>query len=367
MENMAGINSALADFYAGKRVFLTGHTGFKGTWLLKTLTMLGATVKGYALAPDQPTTIYQAIQGDNLCESVVADIRDAERLRAEIAKFQPDLIFHLAAQPLVRPSYDFPIETFAANVMGTAHLLESVRSIEKSCSVIIITTDKVYHNNEWIYPYRENDRLGGYDPYSASKACAELIVDSYRNSFFNTSTLSHHQKGIAVARAGNVIGGGDWAKDRIVPDIVRSLSHKQTILVRNPNAVRPWQHVLEPISGYLVLGMKLAGKPATFSSAYNFGPFMADTLTVEELVEQAIAIWGSGEYTYTTQRDAPHEAGLLRLDITKACEELSWLPRWNSQQALTETLNWYKIQLEAGPTVAFTEQQIHKFLSHEIH
>jgi CDP-glucose 4,6-dehydratase len=365
MENMARMSSSLAQFYAGKRVFLTGHTGFKGAWFLKMLTMLGATVKGYALAPDQPETIYQAIQGDTLCESVIADIRDAERLKTEILSFEPDLIFHLAAQPLVRLSYDFPIDTFVVNAMGTAHVMESVRSLDKPCSVVLITTDKVYYNNEWIYPYRENDRLGGYDPYSASKACAELIIDSYRNSFFNKNALPQHQKGIAVARAGNVIGGGDWARDRIVPDVVRALSQQHTIVVRNPNAVRPWQHVLEPICGYLTLGMKLASDPVTFSSAYNFGPYIADTLTVQELVQVAVDIWGSGEYDCPTQEHAPHEAGLLRLDITKAREELNWLPRWNSNQALTQTLNWYKVQLQMGSITEFTEQQIHHFLANE--
>ena len=366
MENLVKMHTPLKSFYNSKKVFLTGHTGFKGAWLLKTLSVLGASVKGYSLAPDSQPNLFTILNGDELCESVIADIRDSERLNKEIVAFQPDIIFHLAAQPLVRLSYALPLDTFSINALGTANLLESVRALDKPCSVVIITTDKVYHNNEWLYPYRENDRLGGYDPYSASKACAELIIDSYRNSFFNVNHLDTHQKGIAVARAGNVIGGGDWAQDRIIPDIVRALSRNEAVVVRNPKAVRPWQHVLEPLNGYLMLSVKLAEEPATFSQAYNFGPYIGDTSTVEELVKQATTIWGGGQYSCNAPESVLHEAGLLRLDITKAIEELGWKPRWNSQKALTYTLNWYKTQAMAGSLVDQTEQQIRQFFGNEI-
>ena len=227
MEDMVNFRQ-LQRTYLGKKVFLTGHTGFKGAWLLKTLSLLGATVKGYALAPQTENDLYHLIDGDKLCESIIADVRDKQRLAQELISFEPDFVFHLAAQPLVRLSYQIPVETFEVNAIGTANLLDAVKSISKKCSAVLITTDKVYHNNEWEYPYRENDRLGGYDPYSASKACAELLIDSYRNSFFNTNDYNKHLKGIAVARAGNVIGGGDWSKDRLVPDIVRSLIKNET-------------------------------------------------------------------------------------------------------------------------------------------
>ncbi len=354
------MHAPLKSFYTGKKVFLTGHTGFKGAWLLKILSIFGANIKGYSLAPDNENSLYTTVNGDDLCESVIADIRDAARLNEEIVAFQPDIIFHLAAQPLVRLSYTLPLDTFSTNAIGTANVLESVRSLDKPCSVVTITTDKVYHNNEWLYPYRENDRLGGYDPYSASKACAELIIDSYRNSFFNVNHFDTHQKGIAVARAGNVIGGGDWAQDRIIPDIVRALSQNQPVVVRNPKAVRPWQHVLEPLNGYLMLGAKLAEEPAKFSQAYNFGPYIGDTSTVEELVKQATTIWGGGQYSCDAPESVLHEAGLLRLDITKAIEELGWKPRWNSIEALTHTLTWYQAYLTAD-SVNQTEKQIAQF------
>jgi CDP-glucose 4,6-dehydratase len=283
--------------YLGKKVFVTGHTGFKGSWMVKWLSMLGANIKGYALAPENDYDLFHKINIESLCESVIADVRGAARLKKEIADFQPDFVFHLAAQPLVRLSFRQPLETFAINVMGTANLLEAVKKITKPCAVVVITTDKVYENKEWQYPYRETDRLGGYDPYSASKAAAEIVISSYRNSFFNLSEHSSHQKAIASARAGNVIGGGDWAKDRIIPDIVNALKNKRPIEVRNPAAVRPWEHVLEPLSGYLLLGEKLSHEPETFAQSWNFGPYPQDTFTVGELVETAIQVWGEGSYT----------------------------------------------------------------------
>ena len=282
--------------YRDKKVFLTGHTGFKGSWLLVWLHSLGAKVKGYALAPENSEDLYNQINGDGLCESVIADIRDKDRLKEEIISFQPDFIFHLAAQPLVRLSYELPVYTFEVNTLGTAYVLDALRYVEKACNVIIITTDKVYENKEWHYPYRENDRLGGYDPYSASKATAELVVGSFQNSFFNKKEYARHKKSISSARAGNVIGGGDWAKDRIIPDIVRALQQNKNIEVRNPYAVRPWQHVIEPLSGYLLLGQKLVEDPIKYAEAWNFGPVQDDTFTVQDLVKEAISVWGSGHY-----------------------------------------------------------------------
>lgn len=332
----------LAETYRGKKVFLTGHTGFKGSWMLEWLHLLGAQVKGYSLAPDNAENLYNLIDGDSLCESVIANLLSREKLETAVLSFQPDFIFHLAAQPLVRLSYELPADTFAVNAIGTAYLLDAIRKLDKPCSVVLITTDKVYENKEWVYPYRETDRLGGYDPYSASKACAELVINSYTQSFFNPASFSQHHKAIASARAGNVIGGGDWAKDRIIPDIVRALRANQPIMVRNPHAVRPWQHVLEPLSGYLQLGVKLAVEPLQYSGAWNFGPYAEDNKTVGDLVNLAIATWGNGSYEYPILLNQPHEAGLLKLDINKATNELGWYPKYSAASAINKTLDWYK-------------------------
>jgi CDP-glucose 4,6-dehydratase len=354
----------LQQTYQGKKVFLTGHTGFKGAWMLKTLSLLGAEVKGYALAPQTPNDLYHLIDGDAICESVIADLRDKQRLEAEILSFQPDFVFHLAAQPLVRLSYEIPSETFMVNAIGTAHVLDAVRLLDKKCDLVLITTDKVYHNNEWLYPYRENDRLGGYDPYSASKACTELVIDSYRSSFFNTKTYATHQKAIAVARAGNVIGGGDWSQDRLIPDIAKAFAVEKPVVIRNPNSVRPWQHVLEPVIGYLLLGAHLAVKPIQFSQAYNFGPHLSDALPVEEMLKLAIASWGKGEYVVEQIAGQPHEAGLLKLDISKAINELHWQPKMNAQQAVSMTMDWYSEFAKNKENISeFTMQQIKQFIS----
>ncbi|MDR3696340.1 CDP-glucose 4,6-dehydratase [Mucilaginibacter sp.] len=350
--------------YQGKKVFLTGHTGFKGSWLLKMLSLLGAQVKGYALAPVNEFDLYNVIKGDRLCDSVIADLRDRKRLIEEIKNFQPDFVFHLAAQPLVRISYDIPAETFEINAIGTANLLDGVRALEKPCQAVLITTDKVYHNNEWFYPYRESDRLGGYDPYSASKACAELVIDSYRNSFFNVSDYDKHYKSITVARAGNVIGGGDWAKDRLIPDIVRFLSKNEKIIVRNPNAVRPWQHVLEPLFGYLLLGSKMLVEPVKYSGAYNFGPGVDDALPVNKMVELAIKSWGKGEFEVINSANQPHEAGLLKLDISKAAANLNWKPKYQAPEAIEKTIEWYKYYFsDSNKIEEFTERQIIDFIN----
>lgn len=350
--------------YQGKKIFITGHTGFKGAWLLKTLSLLGAEVKGFALDPYTPNDLFCLIEGGKLCSSEIGDIRNKTKLEKSIIDFQPDYIFHLAAQPLVRLSYEIPADTFEVNVIGTANVLDAVKKLDQKCSVVLITTDKVYHNNEWLYPYRENDRLGGYDPYSASKACAELLIDSYRNSFFNINNLEIHNKGIAVARAGNVIGGGDWSKDRLIPDTVRSLILGEDIIIRNPISVRPWQHVLEPISGYLLLGQRLNDYPLNFSQAYNFGPKSDEALSVEQILKMFIEVWGSGKYRCENELNSPHEAGLLKLDISKAIQELNWSPKLNVKETITLTSDWYRqFAIDKRLISDFTSQQIVDFLN----
>jgi len=364
MENLVNMFDQLKEIYSGKKVFLTGHTGFKGAWMLKTLKILGAEVKGYALAPQTTNDLYHLIDGDNICDSVIADLRDRETLKKSVLEFQPDFVFHLAAQPLVRLSYEIPSETFEVNAIGTANLLDAIRLLDKKCSIVLITTDKVYHNNEWDYPYRENDRLGGYDPYSASKACAELVIDSYRNSFFNKAKLDLHQKGIAVGRAGNVIGGGDWSKDRLIPDIAKALTNGEKVLVRNPQSVRPWQHVLEPVIAYLILGGKLSKEPYKFGDSYNFGPYGTDALPVQNMLELAIKSWGSGGYSIEKLENQPHEAGLLKLDISKAISELAWRPKLNANLAVQTTISWYKTFTESKSSIdSFTAQQILDYLN----
>lgn len=349
----------ILDSFKGKKVFVTGHTGFKGSWLVAWLHLLGADVKGYALAAEHERGSYNIIGGDSLCDSIIADIRDEERLSAEINTFLPDFVFHLAAQPLVRLSYTKPTETFDVNVVGTANLLNAIRSIKKSCAVVIVTTDKVYENKEWPHPYREVDELGGYDPYSASKACTEIVVNSFRQSFYNLENLSEKGKFLATARAGNVIGGGDWSEDRIIPDIIRSLESGKTIPVRSPNAIRPWQHVLEPLYGYLSLAAGLIANPLKFSGAYNFGPYPNDFLPVLKLVEQSIKIWGAGGFETPDTTDQPHEAGILKLDISKAIDQLHWVPKLNSSQAIEWTMDWYK--QSSNDQREFTFRQIHRY------
>lgn len=354
----------LKECYENKRIFLTGHTGFKGSWMLKILNLLGAEIRGYALDPYSDDDLYYLIKGDTLCDSVIGDLRDRDKLNKSIIDFQPDFVFHLAAQPLVRLSYDIPSETFEINAIGTANVLDGIRLLNKKCSVVLITTDKVYHNNEWLYPYREEDKLGGYDPYSASKACTELVIDSYKNSFFNINNYSNHQKAIGIGRAGNVIGGGDWSKDRLIPDIAKALTANQTVVIRNPKSVRPWQHVLEPIVAYLQLGLKLLNDPIRYSQAYNFGPYATDALPVEEMLDLAINCWGSGSFSVEKDHMQPHEAGLLKLDISKAISELGWKPKMNAIEAVEVTMNWYREFARNKHNINdFTKQQILDYIN----
>lgn len=328
--------------FNNKKVFVTGHTGFKGAWLVQILQWLGADVKGYSLPPEKDKDLYNLIDGDKLCyTSVLANINDLHTLQGELVRFEPDFVFHLAAQSLVRRSYDKPVDTFLVNAQGTAHVLEAIRSLKKPCVALMITTDKVYENPERGTPFSEDDKLGGYDPYSASKAAAEIVVDSYRRSFFNPDDYAKHQKSIAAVRAGNVIGGGDYSDDRIIPDIVRALDFDETVGLRNPNSIRPWQHVLEPLGAYLHLAVKMVEQPQQLSTAFNFGPAADDMLTVEDLTKIFLERYQRGSYKTIPQDNAPHEAKLLLLDSSKADKLLSWQPKLNARTAIEWTADWY--------------------------
>ena len=354
-----GLKDQLINTYKGKKVFVTGHTGFKGSWLMALLQQLGAKTKGFALAPEYENGLFNILKTSLNIESIIADIRNKELLQKEVLNFEPDYIFHLAAQPLVRRSYKIPAETFEVNVAGTANLLEASIALPNGCNIIIITTDKVYKNKESDIHYKEDDILGGYDPYSASKACTELVVNSFRDSFFNIKNIAQHKKVLASARAGNVIGGGDISEDRIVPDIVQSLSNCKSIDVRSPSSVRPWQHVIEPLAGYLLLGASMEAVPDKFATAFNFGPLPDDHLTVKELVELSIATWGSGEWKDCSHASQPHEAGLLKLDISKAMKELNWHPRLDAKKAIEWTINWYK--KSESEKALFTYKQVEEY------
>jgi CDP-glucose 4,6-dehydratase len=347
----------LNETYGGKKVFITGHTGFKGAWLMAILQFAGARIKGYALAPDQPEGLFNVIYPLPDVESCIADVRDPQRLQAELQSFQPDFVFHLAAQPLVRRSYEIPAETFDVNVTGTANVLEAIAGLNAPCTVVAITTDKVYENKETGILYKESDPLGGFDPYSASKACAELVVSSFRNCFFAVEK----NRGLATARAGNVIGGGDWSRDRIIPDLVRALTAGRPVEVRNPSSVRPWQHVLEPLAGYLRLAALLHTDPERYAQAYNFGPSEEDHLPVKQLVGTAIDVWGEGSWDDASSANAPHEAGLLHLDISKAASELGWTPKLNAREAIQWVVEWYR--QPAADRKAYTFQQIKAYFS----
>jgi CDP-glucose 4,6-dehydratase len=340
--------------YAGKRVLVTGHTGFKGGWLTLWLRELGAEVTGYALAPDPMPSLFLAAGVERACRHVVADVRDLGRLRGVVREARPEFVFHLAAQPLVRLSYEQPLDTIQTNVLGTANVLEALRLEGRPCAVVIVTSDKCYENRERHAGYREDEAMGGHDVYSMSKGAAELVVSSYRRSFFAPARLAEHGVAVASARAGNVVGGGDWAKDRIVPDCIGALAEGRPIAVRNPAAVRPWQHVLEPLGGYLLLGARLAASssPAergAFCEAWNFGPELEDARTVREVVEALIAAWGKGSWEDRHDPRAPHEAGLLRLEIEKARTRLGWSPRWRFEETFRRTVEWYRSFAAGAP------------------
>ena len=348
------------DAYKGKRVLVTGHTGFKGSWLCEWLLALGAEVHGYALEPPTKPSLFKQLKLARRIKShTIGDVRDLDSLVRTIRRVRPDFIFHLAAQPLVRFSYAHPVETFETNVMGTVNVLEACRHLKNRCSVVCITTDKCYENKETSRPYREDDPMGGFDPYSCSKGCDELLIASYRRSFFG---LPNSPVWVASARAGNVIGGGDWAKDRIVPDCMRALSKGEAIPVRNKVSTRPWQHVLEPLSGYLTLGAALNSRKRfdDYAGGFNFGPDPKDNRTVKELVEEILK-WRSGEWVDRSDPHAVHEAGLLNLDIRKARRVLGWKPRWNFSKTVRQTVEWYgAIENDADP-IETTQRQIEDY------
>jgi CDP-glucose 4,6-dehydratase len=330
-------------FYAGKRVLVTGHTGFKGGWLVIWLKVLGAEVSGISLKPNTAPNLFEAAGVAQGIDSRICDIRDLEKVSGIIREVNPDIVFHLAAQPLVRASYDEPIVTFETNVMGTAHILESIRTLKKRTIAVIITTDKVYENREWPYPYRETDALGGHDPYSASKAAAEIVSAAYRSAFLRQ--LGMH---MATARAGNVIGGGDWSADRLLPDAVRAWSEGRELHVRRPDALRPWQHVLDALAGYLVLAERLSVDESV-SEAWNFGPATQEAATVRTVVEHARKAFGRGTVQWATDMEGPHEAGLLMLEPTKARRRLGVVPRWDLAEAVSRTMKFYRSALDGAP------------------
>lgn len=344
----------LKTVFRGRRVLVTGDTGFKGSWLCLWMHQMGAQVLGYALPPEQQEDHFNLLGLENLIEHVTGDIRDLALVKKTFDRFQPEIVFHLAAQPLVRYSYAEPKLTFDTNVAGSVNILEAVRLCESVKAFVYVTSDKCYRNNEWIWGYRENDELGGHDPYSASKAAAELVFSSYQDSFFK----SRPDFGAATVRAGNVIGGGDWAADRIVPDSIRALQAGLPIHLRNPHSTRPWQHVLEPLSGYLLTAANLLHEPKRFSGAWNFGPDAQSIRTVGDLAHMIVAEWGDGQVVIAQQVDAPHEANLLHLNCDKAHQLMKWRPKWDAKRAVAETVSWYQGVHEGGSALEISSRQI---------
>lgn len=345
----------MASFWKGRRVLVTGHTGFKGSWLSELLLARGAEVHGLALAPDTTPALFDQLDLSRRLNHATGDIRDPLVVAARVREVRPDVVLHLAAQPLVRRSYRDPIETWSTNVMGTAHLLDALRNWRDPCAVVAITTDKVYENREWEHAYREDDRLGGFDPYSASKAGTELVVESYRRSFFSDGPVR-----LATARAGNVIGGGDWAEDRILPDFARTRARGETLGVRNAHAIRPWQHVLDPLAGYLLLAESLMAGDPKAECGVNFGPEPADQRSVGELVEAANLHW-PGHWEDRSDPAAPHEAGRLMLSIERARHLLDWAPRWSFTRSVAETIGWYRDVAAGADPRTLTQAQIAAF------
>ena len=346
----------MSNFWSGKRVFVTGHTGFKGSWLCTCLVNKGAIVFGYSLAPKCDPALYTLLDFRDKITQIFADVRDADTVKKEISNFRPDIILHLAAQPLVRYSYENPVETYSTNIMGTINIFEAARRCPSVKAIVNVTTDKCYQNNEWLWGYREYEPMGGVDPYSASKGCSELVTSSYYQSYFENLGI-----GLASARAGNVIGGGDWSSDRLIPDLIVGLEQNAQIKLRNPNALRPWQHVLEPVSGYLQLAEKLFGDQKKFSGAWNFGPNDEDAKSVGWIAEQVYKEWGTSVNWSKDEGHNPHEATYLKLDISKARTVLGWEPVWPADKAIAMTVEWYKKYFNGADIVEFTNQQIAEF------
>lgn len=339
---MIEMQGAYGGVYQGKRVLVTGHTGFKGSWLTLWLLKLGANVVGYSLNPPTNPNLFDTLKLGEKITHIIGDVRDCEGLRGIFREYEPDIVFHLAAQPIVRRSYQEPRLTYETNVMGTVNILEALRTTLNAGNILIITSDKCYENREWVHRYRESDPMGGYDPYSSSKGCAELITAAYRNSYYNPVDFGKtHRVVLVTARAGNVIGGGDWAQDRIIPDCIRSLTNNEKIFIRNPDAIRPWQYVLDLLSGYLLLGATLEKGGISFSGGWNFGPNGGEAVTVKDIVNRVIEIWGGGEYVLNTEKQ-PYEANIFALDTNKALLYLGWRPIYRSYDAVEVTVEWYK-------------------------
>jgi len=345
-------------FWRGKRVFLTGHTGFKGSWLSLWLQSLGAQVTGFALAPPSQPSLFETAQVAQGMESLRGDIRDAAALQAAMQAARPDIVIHMAAQALVRYSYANPVETYSTNVMGLVHLFEAVRATPGVRAVVNVTSDKCYENREWPWGYRENEAMGGYDPYSNSKGCAELVTSAYRSSFFNPERHAEHGIALGSGRAGNVIGGGDWAEDRLIPDMVRAIGEGRPVRIRSPHAIRPWQHVLEPLSGYLALAERLYTDGPGFAEGFNFGPHDVDARPVQWIVERLCQSWGAGASWELDEAPQPHEAHYLKLDCSKARSRLDWQPRWQLGQTIDHIVAWHKAHAAGQDMRAFTLAQI---------
>jgi len=351
------------NFWCGKRVFLTGHTGFKGGWLSLWLQSLGAELTGYALRqPTCPSFFEGARVADNM-SSIEGDIRDLDCLTQAMRAAQPEIVIHMAAQPLVRYSYQNPVETYATNVMGTVHMLEALRATPTVRAVLNITTDKCYQNREWVWGYRENDPMGGYDPYSSSKGCAELVSAAYRTSFFNPETYKKHGVALATVRAGNVIGGGDWAQDRLIPDTLSAFEQGKPVYVRNPNAIRPWQHVLEPLQGYLLLAEKLFQEGPDYAEGWNFGPTDHDCRPVSSIVALLAKEWGKGARWEIDELPQPHEANFLKLDSSKAMTRLGWCPKWDLKRTLHSIVSWHQARLAGVDLQNLSLAQIREYTS----
>jgi len=348
-------------FWNGKRVFMTGHTGFKGSWMSLWLQSLGAELTGYALKPPTNPSLFEEARMADGMHSIEGDIRDLSHLKQAMQDAKPEIVIHMAAQSLVRFSYQNPVETYATNVMGTVHMLEAVRATPSVRAVVNITTDKCYENHEWVWGYREIDPMGGYDPYSNSKGCAELVSAAYRSSFFNPSDYLKHGVALATVRAGNVIGGGDWAQDRLIPDIVAAFEQGKPVHIRNPHSIRPWQHVLEPLRGYLMLAEKLVEDGPAYAEAWNFGPNDEDAKPVGWIVEQMAARWGNGAHWEVDAGEHPHEAGYLKLDISKARSRLHWSPILRLEEALSLIVDWAQQRKTGADARGLTQGQIKSY------
>ena len=352
------MNNLFNGIYKSRKILITGHTGFKGSWLCLLLNQLGADVYGYALEPPTNPSLFNEARIGELMTSHIGDIRNLNDLQEVMQKVRPEIVIHMAAQPLVRESYKIPVETYSINVMGTVHMLEACRNTKSVKAIVNVTTDKCYENREWHWGYRENEPMGGYDPYSNSKGCSELVTSAYRNSYFNPKDYEKHGVAVASARAGNVIGGGDWADDRLIPDFIRAISKGEEVRIRSPYAIRPWQHVLEPLTGYLNLAAKLFTEGAQYAQGWNFGPDDNDAQNVGWITKTICDLWGDGASFTIDTNPQPHEANYLKLDCSKAKAELGWVPKWNIETTLKSIVNWNKAYLKNEDIRKVTESQI---------